>query len=1070
MRKRVICFILSAIMLLSFSSYASYTDEISEASVQLMSASTGNAILYDLKINGNTIEGFSPYRTHYYYIKKPNEIVDASSLVAVAADDGAVVSEVTENVTEKGSDYSFSVTSADNTVSEFVVKVREKLPAVDDKAQYAPLTAYKRLNATGGEYATVEKSGGKDFTFAVSFKSNYYDVVANGMLYGALQFDLSGISGINNRIVLNLDTSINNVNSIGYIGAYAINGEEKILTDDVAKTYTPDNFGYEIGRAIVDGKDDDGYTTAADVNRYGVSRIDVTDYIRERIENGYTTATILLRALKYNSAGETAVRVYYGTHNSSHKRASLNFIPSEVEVASLKIGGKTVPVSGGQYTYIVSGLKKGTVPVLETIVNPGVSVKEEYVPKVPGIATVTVTDDTTGHERTYKINMLDDSYKGETTPYFFGACTSLDAYGGAEENTFKNYTSTNTNLAFRNLAAHVRQEAYVSFDIQNLLGINPSDKLSLKLNITASGDVVGSTLQVTGVVGESWKYYDGSYEIPFTDDNFVYEPVEKIAASSFFSIDVADYVTSLIERGERTATFIVRAKFDGKQRQFGYVAMGDGVKPSLVAEEVSTYATDIKVDGVTISGFDKNKSAYTAYIPDDYVGIPEITCTKADNLANEYIELPDAIPGTALVEISNPAGKTTTYEIKLRYENSKSNPTTFVYAPYVTYKDGNTGNALTVLSSGVNVKAELNLKSLKSESDITFVTALYNDGFLIKKVSSEKQGNESTLVNSIDVNLSDVSKATVKSFILSNYREGRNIINCAQLNSPDNFIKSVLIKGTGFDIFDKDILDYNINLPASVLNYPDIKVVSQDSGARLESVVPVYLPGSVTLNAIAGNGDRRTYNINFNRAEAEITNVTMDYDKLDGVNKKINIIKNIAKPVYNPIPSKPPVAGSSSGADFNKEYALANCTNPINFLTDRSNIWLADMDDRFCGAQMIAVPFDGINPAVNGAMNNYRTSTGFINFDINRSATVYVLHSATPMPSWASSEGFAPVADLTDNKLFLSNSDGSVTMTNMPYAYSKYYSVKEWSEEPVTVSLGSIASHNYWWIIVVFDK
>ena len=57
-------------MLLSLPSYASDSNEISEVSAQLMAASTGNTNLYDLKINGNSIEGFSPYRTNYYYIKK----------------------------------------------------------------------------------------------------------------------------------------------------------------------------------------------------------------------------------------------------------------------------------------------------------------------------------------------------------------------------------------------------------------------------------------------------------------------------------------------------------------------------------------------------------------------------------------------------------------------------------------------------------------------------------------------------------------------------------------------------------------------------------------------------------------------------------------------------------------------------------------------------------------------------------------------------------------------------------------------------------------------------------------
>ena len=39
----------------------------------------------------------------------------------------------------------------------------------------------------------------------------------------------------------------------------------------------------------------------------------------------------------------------------------------------------------------------------------------------------------------------------------------------------------------------------------------------------------------------------------------------------------------------------------------------------------------------------------------------------------------------------------------------------------------------------------------------------------------------------------------------------------------------------------------------------------------------------------------------------------------------------------------------------------------------------------------------------------------------------------------------------------------------MKYTYKKHFDVPEWSETPVTVSLGGYDVFTYWWIIVVFD-
>ncbi|MBE7029678.1 MAG: hypothetical protein E7405_05480 [Ruminococcaceae bacterium] len=190
-------------------------------------------------------------------------------------------------------------------------------------------------------------------------------------------------------------------------------------------------------------------------------------------------------------------------------------------------------------------------------------------------------------------------------------------------------------------------------------------------------------------------------------------------------------------------------------------------KVYLKRRDVLTELSDVKVDGVSIDGFNESKKEYTYYVSDNYQGLPTVTIEKKDSDADADIIMPDSIPGKCYIDVSNYSGKVTTYKVNLRYESSKTNPTTFTTPPKVTYTDG-VGTVIKTVPANGTVKATLDLRELRDESDITFITALYDDGFLIDKVYSEKQGNEVSLTNTLSVTISDVSKAKIKSFMIDN--------------------------------------------------------------------------------------------------------------------------------------------------------------------------------------------------------------------------------------------------------------------------------------------------------------
>ena len=468
-------------------------------------------------------------------------------------------------------------------------------------------------------------------------------------------------------------------------------------------------------------------------------------------------------------------------------------------------------------------------------------------------------------------------------------------------------------------------------------------------------------------------------------------------------------------------------------------------KVYLKRREVLTELSDIKIDGESIEGFNSSKTEYTYYIADNYQGLPIIVPEKADNIADVVVIMPDLIPGTCYIEVSNYTGKLTRYVLKLRYESSKTNPTTITTLPKVTYT-GAVGTVIDAVPANATVNATLDLRELRDEDNITFVTALYNDGFMIDKVSSKKQGNETSLTNTLNVTLSDVSKAQIKSFILNDYKNGNSIINCATLTSTNNNLKALSFNNSIIAGFNKSILNYKFKVPASVLNYPELLFKTEDSGVKTEITYPAKLSGTVNVKTTANNGDSKTYSVEFEREDAKVTNVTMDYESFDP-NSNLKIYENIQNPIY-------------SGAN----EVISEITNPILLHTGRTYL-VKNMEDKFLGGTFISLPMDGLIPTTNTKMAEYLDKTGFITFDINRSATVYIAWNDVSMPAWASAEGFTEVSNATGN---ITATSDTATM-QMNKIYKKYYEVSEWSETPVTVSLGAINQHKYWWIIVVFD-
>lgn len=985
---------------------------------------------------------------------------------------------------------------------------------------YALNETYERGTFTLTEKHYLERNPG-NVTFNAWKPDNFTDSIS-GRVYNA-----SGDP--RDEAILKFETT-----------AQGLNAEDKVILTVAVRAQTA--LGVSGGSVRIVGIVDENYAfngTLPTVDRnytftttegltldFKEYSFDVTSYVKARIQSGAPSISFLVELVDSDwKTGDSSVSMDLAL-------APYNVAPrleyKKTILSDLSYDGNNINIKDGTYTYVVTLDDDTTVPYVSASADNS-TVDIIQATQVPGTAVINV--DTFGTNTQYKVNFITPDYEGAVVTESAFIATRSTSNGRFDANlTSYNVNDDNKYVQVRtDSSTKVRQEGAVVFDIENLLGI-PADKKAV-LTVYGYGNAAAvnahTKVEIRGVTGEGVTA-GGKYG---TDVDYTFK--SDIAVTSdpqtAYKFDVTDYLKSKIANSEETATFAVRVEEGGNSTTL-YWYYGGTRKPTLTFEEItaelsdikvdgvsidgfessktdythllsynyqgipevtgvtkdsgatavtdgpssvpgtatievttpggktktytvyldraeiSTKLTDIKVDGVSIDGFESSKTVYTHYLPDNYQGLPVISVTKKDNVASENIVLCDTIPGTVYIDVENFSGKLTTYKIKLCYESSKTQPTTYTILPKVTYLDS-LGTVIDEIPENAPVKAVLNLKELRDYDNITFVTALYDDGFMVDKVSSKKQGNETSLTNTLNVTLSDVSKAQIKSFILNDYKNGNSIINCATLTSTNNNLKALSFNNSIIAGFNKSILNYKFKVPASVLNYPELSFKAEDSGVKTEITYPAKLSGIVNVKTTANNGDSKTYSVEFEREDAKVTNVTMDYESFDP-NSNLKIYENIQNPVYS-----------------GENEVISEITNPILLHTGRTYL-VKNMDEKLLGGTFISLPMDGFIPTTNTKMPEYLNKTGFITFDINRSATVYVSWRTTAPPQWVTAEGFTNVTNAAKNLI----AESDTKISSMEYTYKKHYDVPEWSETPVTVSLGATSNHTYWWIIVVFDE
>lgn len=552
-----------------------------------------NLKLKDIKVNGETVAAFSPYKSYYYY-----ETNDVSSITKEDIEATAQAAYTNVTVSDAGNNnYVITTTAPDSEEAKTVeIRVREKGEPQNPEEQVAPFKGAKTVriykDLSEGFSPLTGSSGIYDWN-EVRIKANpENEIPSNSTEYSVIliQFDISKITNINDRVLL--DIPVNNANTasnparIAEIGFMAVDtelpisyhpntspyfsgtnttDEYKKFNDEIVKgavtsttnsDLTPEMINKEIANAfeMLDYKnienDVAGRVVVANSAKE-TKTVDVTDYIKAKLEKGDETATFMVRAIfnpEINSTGlEVCIRPY-----SANAALSFTKFEGEIAASDIKVNGETLEDFNKDtlnYSVILEG---ATAPTVTATVadTENLTVEVTQATEVPGAATVKVTS-YDGQSKTYTINFDNPFEKGVFT-FDLDASKRVEFNWGASYNKIsavKNLKNTNYWIrTYGNSSGYVvpKETALITFNTTTQ-GLNEDDRVYLNLYVKGFDPYAATP---SGVPGGKVKviYTQSSIEVNSQVDktNYTVSSDYITADNTEFKIDVTNLVKNAL--------------------------------------------------------------------------------------------------------------------------------------------------------------------------------------------------------------------------------------------------------------------------------------------------------------------------------------------------------------------------------------------------------------------------------------------------------------------------------------------------------------------------------------------
>lgn len=399
----------------------------------------------------------------------------------------------------------------------------------------------------------------------------------------------------------------------------------------------------------------------------------------------------------------------------------------------------------------------------------------------------------------------------------------------------------------------------------------------------------------------------------------------------------------------------------------------------------------------------------------------------------------------------------------------------------VKFTDMMTMEELTTVGYGQMIEVSVNVKAgtgIPAGQQVTLIVTVCNGAEVLECAESTMPEitDTTTTLSTMVMTPEDAEtykELSVRAYVWDNIDNGRPLASAALVRSDNVEINDIVIDGISLEGFSPDVKEYDYEVSAAHINFPEIVVVTENSAAKAEISINgnLYEDGaSATITVKSADGTATdSYTINYIWDKPVVTNATLNLPGQQPM--ALNTTKLIEpvwsqenKPTFNPATIPNVIKGGSSGSItstspyYTEEWLQYNLPeSKATMFTDR-NWYYIDISPEIIGGTVIQVPYSSATGINNTSIDN------LITFDINRSAEVYV-HNNNNM-----------------NLNHFINDFGFENM-NAPYAYRMmsyaadytyqhvYFYRREYKVEPgetVTVTLPHATGANMYGVIVKF--
>lgn len=309
-------------------------------------------------------------------------------------------------------------------------------------------------------------------------------------------------------------------------------------------------------------------------------------------------------------------------------------------------------------------------------------------------------------------------------------------------------------------------------------------------------------------------------------------------------------------------------------------------------------------------------------------------------------------------------------------------------------------NPLTSLAAG-EMKVSTSVRADVSGKSATLIACAYQGQEMIamEKFTTTLEEKKST---SMSLMLTVPEGADqVKAFVWDDLNGIYPYSQSAVFASGNVNVREILIDGVPLEGFSNDTASYNVNVNAGYLDYPEMTVRTEDASAKAEITTTDFaVENPVATIKVTNGANSKTFTVTYTKKAPAVTNAKLNADDFKRVTgTDLDSAEQVKLAVLN----KPVMNGTTP-------------TSSTAFWYDRSNnVYFSAFPEELEGATVVQTSssLKGRFPTATEYQAAYPNEGGLLDFEINRSADVYVYVQNATACNWLSNAGFVAGGEAT---------------------------------------------------------